>query len=241
MVPIARGTRITGEEREQLMLSCVRRYRAGESIRSLAADTGRSYGFIQGLLKEAGVPLRPRGGATRGAEAEADRAERQARVEAVRAAERVGTEPAGAPEPERAGTGPARPDRDPDQDQDRDRGGQEAADDQASDEESGPRDLDLDRVPTSPADLGLPTPPLGVLVKKKSKRRSKAKKIAAEKAKEGNGPRILAVLEADAADGSDPSDRTTKGGSGKKKKDKSRKKGKDKSKGAAKKPKKSKK
>lgn len=237
MVPIARGTRITGEEREQLMLSCVRRYRAGESIRSLAADTGRSYGFIQGLLKEAGVPLRPRGGATRGAEAEADRAERQARVEAVRAAERVGAEPlasaAGAPAPELVGSEPDRPD------QDQGLGGQEATGDQASDEESGPRDLD--RVPTSPADLGLPTPPLGVLVKKKSKRRSKAKKIAAEKAKEGNGPRILAVLEADAADGSDPSDRTTKGGSGKKKKDKSRKKGKDKSKGAAKKPKKSKK
>lgn len=170
MVPAAKGARITGEEREQLMLSCVRRYRAGESIRSLAADTGRSYGFIQGLLKEAGVPLRARGGATRGAEAEADRRERQARVEAVRAAEQVGEDVDGASgldDPPLTGEGAGEP--------------------------SGQRDLD--RAPTSPADLGLPTPPLGVLVKKKSKGRSKAKRIAAEKAKEGNGPRILALLE----------------------------------------------
>lgn len=197
MVPAAKGARITGEEREQLMLSCVRRYRAGESIRSLAADTGRSYGFIQGLLKEAGVPLRARGGATRGAEAEADRRERQARVEAVRAAEQAG---------EDLGDGPGVEDAPP-----------------PGSEPSGQRDLG--RAPTSPADLGLPTPPLGVLVKKKSKGRSKAKRIAAEKAKEGNGPRILALLEeASTATGKDRPASVEK----KAKKDKAKKRKKDK-------------
>ena len=38
---------------------------------------------------------------------------------------------------------------------------------------------DLYRPPTSPAELGLPTPPLGVLVPKQDKGRKKAKKIAA--------------------------------------------------------------
>ena len=43
-----------------------KRYTAGESIRSLAASTGRSYGFIHRILSESGVSLRGRGGATRG-------------------------------------------------------------------------------------------------------------------------------------------------------------------------------
>jgi hypothetical protein len=42
------------------------RYDAGESIRSLAASTGRSYGFVHRMLSETGVKLRGRGGATRG-------------------------------------------------------------------------------------------------------------------------------------------------------------------------------
>jgi hypothetical protein len=41
------------------------RYDAGESIRSLAIATGRSYGFIHRILTEHGVILRGRGGATR--------------------------------------------------------------------------------------------------------------------------------------------------------------------------------
>src|SRR6266550_1874446 len=43
-----------------------RRYAAGESIRKIAEDAGRSFGFVHGVLKEAGVELRGRGGATRG-------------------------------------------------------------------------------------------------------------------------------------------------------------------------------
>jgi hypothetical protein len=42
------------------------RYDSGESIRALAATTGRSYGFVHRILTENGVSLRGRGGATRG-------------------------------------------------------------------------------------------------------------------------------------------------------------------------------
>jgi hypothetical protein len=37
----------------------------GSSIRSIAADTGRSYGFVHRVLTESGATLRGRGGATR--------------------------------------------------------------------------------------------------------------------------------------------------------------------------------
>jgi hypothetical protein len=57
--------RIVGADRHVLAQDLVRRYMAGESIRSLATITGRSYGFIHRLLTEAGVPLRQRGGARR--------------------------------------------------------------------------------------------------------------------------------------------------------------------------------
>jgi hypothetical protein len=36
------------------------------SIRALAAETGRSYGFVHRILTENDVDLRGRGGATRG-------------------------------------------------------------------------------------------------------------------------------------------------------------------------------
>lgn len=60
-----KGKRISGELREEVSASFAERYQAGESIRSLAAESGRSYGFVQGLLKEAGVDLRSRGGTRR--------------------------------------------------------------------------------------------------------------------------------------------------------------------------------
>nr|WP_156003792.1 helix-turn-helix domain-containing protein [Streptomonospora sp. PA3] len=60
-----KGTRVTGTERSELASELKRRYDEGESIRSLAAATGRSYGFVHRLLTEAGVTLRGRGGATR--------------------------------------------------------------------------------------------------------------------------------------------------------------------------------
>jgi hypothetical protein len=63
---LKKGTRVTGADRTKLASELQKRYAAGESIRALASSTGRSYGFIHRILAESGVPLRSRGGATRG-------------------------------------------------------------------------------------------------------------------------------------------------------------------------------
>jgi helix-turn-helix protein len=63
---LTKGSRITGDQRGSLATAFAERYAGGESIRSIAEDTGRSYGFVHGILKEAGATLRGRGGATRG-------------------------------------------------------------------------------------------------------------------------------------------------------------------------------
>lgn len=61
-----KGRRITGGERETLTTELKKRYDQGASIRELAAETGRSYGFIHRVLVESEATLRGRGGATRG-------------------------------------------------------------------------------------------------------------------------------------------------------------------------------
>jgi hypothetical protein len=63
---LTKGARITGDQRSTLGEAFGQRYAGGESIRSIAQDTGRSYGFVHGVLKESGATLRGRGGATRG-------------------------------------------------------------------------------------------------------------------------------------------------------------------------------
>lgn len=63
---LKKGTRVTGADRAKLAADLQKRYSAGESIRALAASTGRSYGFIHRILTESDVTLRSRGGATRG-------------------------------------------------------------------------------------------------------------------------------------------------------------------------------
>jgi hypothetical protein len=63
---LKKGTRVTGADRTRLAADLKKRYNSGESIRALAAATGRSYGFVHRLLTENGVSLRGRGGATRG-------------------------------------------------------------------------------------------------------------------------------------------------------------------------------
>jgi hypothetical protein len=63
---LKKGTRVTGADRSKLATDLKKRYDAGESIRSLANATGRSYGFVHRILTETGVTLRGRGGATRG-------------------------------------------------------------------------------------------------------------------------------------------------------------------------------
>jgi Helix-turn-helix domain len=50
-------------ERQALAADIARRYTGGESIRSLAASSDYSYGFVHRLLTESGVQLRPRGAA----------------------------------------------------------------------------------------------------------------------------------------------------------------------------------
>jgi hypothetical protein len=63
---LKKGSRVTGGERDRLASDLRRKYDGGESIRSLAQSTGRSYGFVHRILSESGTSLRGRGGATRG-------------------------------------------------------------------------------------------------------------------------------------------------------------------------------
>ena len=66
---LKKGTRVTGVDRSKLATLLGKRYDGGESIRSLAASTGRSYGFVHRILTETGGTLRGRGGAPRSAQA----------------------------------------------------------------------------------------------------------------------------------------------------------------------------
>ncbi|WP_319454141.1 MULTISPECIES: helix-turn-helix domain-containing protein [unclassified Mycobacterium] len=52
----------TNESREQLLNELRSAYENGASIRALVASTGRSYGSIHGMLREAGATMRSRGG-----------------------------------------------------------------------------------------------------------------------------------------------------------------------------------
>ena len=60
-----KSVRIVGAEREELAAVLKAKYDQGASIRVLAEETGRSYGFVHRLLSESGVRLRSRGGVTR--------------------------------------------------------------------------------------------------------------------------------------------------------------------------------
>lgn len=66
MAELKKGSRVTGTERDRLAVDLRKKYDSGQSIRSLAESTGRSYGFIHRILSESGTSLRGRGGATRG-------------------------------------------------------------------------------------------------------------------------------------------------------------------------------
>lgn len=62
---IKKGARVTGPDRDTLSKDLITRYSTGTSIRQLAAESGRSYGFVHRMLTESGTTLRGRGGATR--------------------------------------------------------------------------------------------------------------------------------------------------------------------------------
>lgn len=66
MAELKKGARITGPNRNTLAVEVREQYENGHSIRELAQQHGRSYGFIHRLLSENEVSLRGRGGATRG-------------------------------------------------------------------------------------------------------------------------------------------------------------------------------
>lgn len=49
----------TGTVRRQLAAELKARYEHGATVRALAAEAGRSYGFVHRLLSEAGTDFRP--------------------------------------------------------------------------------------------------------------------------------------------------------------------------------------
>ncbi len=53
--------RMAAERRAELAPDLKAQYEQGATIRALAETTGRSYGFIRGVLTEGGVALRGRG------------------------------------------------------------------------------------------------------------------------------------------------------------------------------------
>ncbi|MEV6154940.1 helix-turn-helix domain-containing protein [Nonomuraea sp. NPDC052129] len=64
---LPKNKRIVGAERAQLAEAVAQQYASGESIRLIALNIGRSYGFVHRLLGEAGAELRHRGGNQRSA------------------------------------------------------------------------------------------------------------------------------------------------------------------------------
>lgn len=62
---LRKGARITGAERDSVSAGIREQYLAGASIRTLAGDLGRSYGFVHRILVDEQVQLRGRGGAVR--------------------------------------------------------------------------------------------------------------------------------------------------------------------------------
>jgi len=60
--PQKRRPRLTGEARERMRTAIAPAYKAGDTIRGLAALHDLSYGLTRALLLEAGVTLRTRRG-----------------------------------------------------------------------------------------------------------------------------------------------------------------------------------
>jgi hypothetical protein len=61
---LKKGRRITGNERDTVAKDLRKQYEDGASIRALAEQTGRSYGFVHGVLVDAGAAMRGRGGSS---------------------------------------------------------------------------------------------------------------------------------------------------------------------------------
>jgi hypothetical protein len=64
---IEKRKRVSGKQRDEASLRIILAYEEGSSIRSIATEWGRSYGWVHRLLADGGVRFRPRGGNQRGA------------------------------------------------------------------------------------------------------------------------------------------------------------------------------
>ncbi|MFG1602814.1 helix-turn-helix domain-containing protein [Actinoplanes sp. NPDC049265] len=60
--PYKRGQRLTGDQLAFHRAYVIRAYRSGDTIRTIADATGRSYGAVHRLLTNSGVKLRQHGG-----------------------------------------------------------------------------------------------------------------------------------------------------------------------------------
>jgi transposase len=56
---------VTGNARSKLAADFKKKYNAGASVRAIADEQGKSYGFVHTLLGEAKTTMRARGGALR--------------------------------------------------------------------------------------------------------------------------------------------------------------------------------
>ena len=65
MADLKKGARITGTQRDKLAVDLKKKYEKGASIRALAESTGPVVRLRARVLRENGVTLRGRGGATR--------------------------------------------------------------------------------------------------------------------------------------------------------------------------------
>lgn len=62
-VDMSKNKRVTGEAREEVSKMLRERYEQGASIRDLVEASGRSFGWVNTMLRESGATIRPRGGA----------------------------------------------------------------------------------------------------------------------------------------------------------------------------------
>lgn len=69
-MPLTRYEHVSGSAREHARNVVAEQYAAGATVRMIADDLGRSYGFVHRLLLEAGVELRSRGARSRTAHGE---------------------------------------------------------------------------------------------------------------------------------------------------------------------------
>ena len=58
---LKKSKKLVGKERDKLKVKARRKYDTGVSIRSIAQELGRSYGFAHKLLEDSGVEFRERG------------------------------------------------------------------------------------------------------------------------------------------------------------------------------------